>query len=182
VRVRHNLAETYIKLERYPDAERELRHVLAIAPYAGKARLVFAKVLVDQGKYWEGIAEYEKVLAEPEADIDLARLNLELVCKILEDKYQKIIDRDPNNAQAHYSLGVVYSKQDKFEQAVSAYQRAIHIQPDYKEALYNLAVTFELTQDVERAVQHYEMITKLNGKKDDLDAAVNTRLKELLRK
>ena len=39
-------------------------------------------------------------------------------------KYNEIIKKEPNNAQAYYSLGVVYSKIKRTDDAIQFYQRA----------------------------------------------------------
>jgi curved DNA-binding protein CbpA len=47
----------------------------------------------------------------------------------LISEYKRIIDMEPNNAEAHYNLGCVYEKQDMIDAAISEYQIASYIDP-----------------------------------------------------
>ena len=46
--------------------------------------------------------------------------------------FNKALDLDPTCAEAHYALGVIYSKKGMNDEALSAYTKAAEINPDYK--------------------------------------------------
>jgi predicted aspartyl protease len=52
------------------------------------------------------------------------------------------IEKEPDNKQLHFSLGVVNEKLGNAEEAVKAYENAIYIDPDYFDAVYNLGAFY----------------------------------------
>jgi len=65
-----------------------------------------------------------------------------------EDNLKLAIEKEPNNKQLYFSLGVVYENLEKPEEAVKAYKKAIEIDADYFDANYNLGA-FYFNQGVE---------------------------------
>jgi len=54
------------------------------------------------------------------------------------DKFQQVVRLAPDNAEAHFSLGVIYESQKRYADALNSYQRAADLNPekrDYKEAV-----------------------------------------------
>ena len=51
----------------------------------------------------------------------------------LEDA-QKKVRQNPNDADAHYNLGVAYYNLGQYQEAVASYKEAIRIKPDYANA------------------------------------------------
>ena len=55
------------------------------------------------------------------------------------DKFQQVVRLAPDNAEAHFSLGVIYESQHHYKEALASYsQRAAEINPqkrEYKEAV-----------------------------------------------
>ena len=49
------------------------------------------------------------------------------------------IQKDPNNSELQYNLGVISAEADDFEGSKKYYQRAIELKPDYTNAYINLA-------------------------------------------
>lgn len=45
-------------------------------------------------------------------------------------EYRRIIEEEPDNGEAHYSLGCIYEKQDMIDEALSEYQIASYIDPE----------------------------------------------------
>lgn len=52
----------------------------------------------------------------------------------------RAIELDPNNAEAHDDLGVVYAKFNRLSLAVEHFQTAIRLDPGYQKAYHNLAI------------------------------------------
>lgn len=55
---------------------------------------------------------------------------------------EEIIQKDPDNTDAHYRLGVIYSKQGNMDQSAREFLSVISIDEDYPKALYNLGVIY----------------------------------------
>ncbi|MEO8254987.1 MAG: tetratricopeptide repeat protein [Flavobacterium sp.] len=104
-----------------------------------------ALILVDQGK----IAEAKKAVSDARAanpddsSLMLTEANLYLQTKDF-DKYKQIItevlQKNPNDAELVYNLGVISANANKNEEAEKYYKRAIEIKPEYTNAYINLAV------------------------------------------
>lgn len=65
-------------------------------------------------------------------------------------RWKRIIEIDPNNAQAHNNLGVAYESKGNFEAALAEYKSAIEIDPDNK--IYN--------SNYKKFKEHYERANK----------------------
>ena len=52
--------------------------------------------------------------------------------------FKKVSELSPNDAAAHFNLGVAYKSEGQFEHAITSYRRALVLKPDYVEALNNL--------------------------------------------
>ncbi len=54
------------------------------------------------------------------------------------EKFQQVVRLAPDNAEAHFSIGVIYEAQRRYKEAMASYQRASELNPekrDYKEAV-----------------------------------------------
>lgn len=103
-----------------------------------------ALILVQQGKIEEAktaIAEARK--ANPE-DNSLVLSELDLYLKIKDyDTYARLVndalEKNPNNMDLIYNLGVISAERDKLDEAEKYYKRALQIDPNYFNANLNLA-------------------------------------------
>lgn len=159
-RIRTSYALALAKHRKFAEAEEEFRRVLAKEPFNTRARIGLGKSLCDQDKYWEGIQEYEKI-HDPGMNRDLLEENIRLSYAILIKKYLKRLQDEPENAQLYYSLGVMYSKTGKVEEAVNEYRKAVALEPDYKEALLNLAVSLEVLGEGEEAQKYFRKMEQV---------------------
>lgn len=76
-------------------------------------------------------------------DSELATQNIEL--NLMAGNEQEIIntinaqaEKDPDNENLHYYLGIAYSEMDDIEKAEASYRKALEINPDYLDANINL--------------------------------------------
>jgi tetratricopeptide (TPR) repeat protein len=53
--------------------------------------------------------------------------------------FQEMLQREPNNAQLHRLLGIVYETLQRLEDALQAYERARHLEPNDSWTLYHIA-------------------------------------------
>jgi tetratricopeptide (TPR) repeat protein len=70
-----------------------------------------------------------------EANVHYSMGNMDQFKSLLEIATQ----RDPNNAELQYNLGVIAAEAKDFDNSKKYYQRAIEIDPNYTNALINLA-------------------------------------------
>jgi tetratricopeptide (TPR) repeat protein len=82
----------------------------------------------------------------------------------------KSVQLDPAFSGAHLQLGIVYSEQKDFAQAIAEYQSAIKAAPQMEEAHYRLAQAYRATGNPDRAkaeVQTYEQLTKKSAETEE---------------
>jgi Flp pilus assembly protein TadD len=76
--------------------------------------------------------------------------------------YRQAVRLEPQNALAHYGLGVAYSRKGENEQAIAAYREAIRLQPEHADAHYGLGVASGHLSQNEQAVTAYREAIRLN--------------------
>ncbi len=72
------------------------------------------------------------------------------------EKFEQVIRLDPNNAEAHFSMGIIYEAAGNFAEALSSYKKASSSRPDNKE--YKTAIA-----DVEKKAHSKEKVDGLSG-------------------
>jgi len=83
----------------------------------------------------------------------------------VESLLQKAVRLDPKLGAGHLQLGVLYSEQKDFRQAILAYQKAIETSPQMEEAHYRLAQIYKRTGENLKAKQEFEVFDQLSKKK-----------------
>jgi tetratricopeptide (TPR) repeat protein len=63
----------------------------------------------------------------------------------IESLLARSIKLDPKFPDAHFQLGVFYSEQQKYQEAIGEFQAAVKLKPDYAEAHYHLAQAYSHT-------------------------------------
>ena len=178
LRIRYNLAYSYVREGRYYEAEIQFRKVLERTPFIAKARIGLGKALVDQGRLWDGIREYEKI-GDAGPLNELLENNRRAAYRLLSRRYKDILKDRPDDPQVHYSLGVVTFKLGQAQLAADHFQKAVILKPGLKNALFNLALAYEALDQPARAAGPYENLLGLDGEKDYMDRHALSRLAEI---
>jgi tetratricopeptide (TPR) repeat protein len=93
--------------------------------------------------------------------------------------FQKVVDLMPNDAEAHYNLGVILKSKGQLNQAATSYQRAITLKPEYAEAHSNLGNTLKDLGRLDDAITHYRRAIKIQPDSADAHNNLGTTLKDL---
>ncbi|MCC7530782.1 MAG: tetratricopeptide repeat protein [Candidatus Melainabacteria bacterium] len=72
------------------------------------------------------------------------------------EKFEQVIRLDPNNAEAHFSMGIIYEAAGNFAEALSSYKKASSSRPENKD--YKNAIA-----DVEKKAHSKEKADGLSG-------------------
>lgn len=54
------------------------------------------------------------------------------------------VNYDPNDANAHFNLGIILQAQEKLDEAIAAYRKAIQIDPNYANAHNNFEAVLKV--------------------------------------
>jgi tetratricopeptide (TPR) repeat protein len=138
------LANIYMRGRRFPEAEAELRKLVAAHPDQAAARTQLGRVLAAEGKNDDAIAELEAGAKLNPADVSLQRDLAESY--VLARKYDKaevvylaLLTAKPGDAALHQGLGKTLLEQKKFADAEKEFLSAVKLKPDLGTAYGDLA-------------------------------------------
>ena len=114
--------------QRYAEAEREFRDVVALRPDHAEAHYRLGVTLQDQHSLDEAAGSYRNAIAVR-----------------------------PDHIQAHNNLGVVLQLQEKFEEGVASFRRAVELHPDFDEPYLNLGRLQAALGDSKGAAASYRL-------------------------
>ncbi|MBW2981510.1 tetratricopeptide repeat protein [Candidatus Woesearchaeota archaeon] len=102
-----------------------------------------------KGDFLKAISEYKKAmdLNKPEKESIDADKDIK--------EAREAIEKDPNDASAHFKLAYALSEKGDKEGAKKTYQKALEINPDYGASHNNLGVIFSREGNTDEAVKHY---------------------------
>ncbi|MGC1450168.1 MAG: tetratricopeptide repeat protein [Candidatus Sulfotelmatobacter sp.] len=138
------LANIYLRGRRFPEAEAELRKLVAAHPEQAAARIQLGRVLAAEGKNGEAIAELEVAAKMAPADTSLLRDLADLYSSAkkydrAEATYRALLAVSPNDAVLHQDLGKSLLEQKKFADAQQEFLTAVKLKPDLGTAFGDLA-------------------------------------------
>lgn len=81
-------------------------------------------------------------------------------------EYQKRVGRDPNDAAAHFHLGVEYERRGESKKALGAFEEVVRLNPRSAEAHFNLALLHERLNDGRNAIKHIAQAGNLFSEKN----------------
>jgi len=96
-----------------------------------------------------------------------------------EEAYRRAIAAAPENAEAHFGLGVALKARGRLEDAVVSYQRAIELRPDLAEAHNNLGNVLGDLERFDEALVAYQHAAVLNPELEDIHANLGGTLSDL---
>jgi RND family efflux transporter MFP subunit len=102
---------------------------------------VNGQAISSQGDYQKAL---DKALMEKSATFRIKRSTGEVKVRF-----------NMESAAVYNNLGVAYTKDKQYEQAINAYKRSLNLDPKFAEAHYNLASVYALQKKHDLAVEHY---------------------------
>src|SRR5439155_358785 len=143
------------------------------APKANVEGLKKAKELADAGRHQEAIEGYRTYLAKDPTGNPAVYFYLgKSLFETGDDPgatqaFGKAIELKPDMKWAHYFLGNVDIRGERYKEAADAFKKSIEIDPKYAPAHKELARVLTRLQDFPGAVQHYQEYLKLSPQAPD---------------
>ena len=134
------ISEIYSRSNWAKDAKARLEHAARIEPDHPNVRLLRGKLLSED-------ALDDTLLAQA------------------TEEFLAVIDGDPNNAEAHYLLGVLYHGNRQLEQAVEHYKKAIESDPELQDiasekAPIGILARLQLSRTYAKMLQRYQFLDR----------------------
>jgi tetratricopeptide (TPR) repeat protein len=76
--------------------------------------------------------------------------------------FKEAARRDPDNAEAHYRLGLAYRELNEMDYALRAFEQSIRINPDYTEAHYDLGMAYKKFNRYDAALNSFRAAVRLD--------------------
>jgi len=73
------------------------------------------------------------------------------------EKFLQVTKEEPQNANAYYYLGEVYSELGEYENAAGAYENALRLNPEFKDLHYKLGLAYYQMKEYQKAVGELEV-------------------------
>lgn len=127
-------------------------------------------LLLRKNKFIEAETVYKKLLAVDSKDaIALEGLGKAyfFLGKLMESEplFLTVLENKPDQWQAHEFLGLIYSRQQKYDQAKERFYEALSFQPRNVSVNNNLGVTFYLSGNFEEAARIFKGLTTISNKR-----------------
>lgn len=163
------LANIYMRGRRFPEAEAELRKIVAAHPEQGPLHIQLGRILAAQGKNDDAIAEFEAGLRGEDPSSVPADAQRELADlyyaagknEQAETAYRALLGRDTNDALVHRQLGRSLIREKKFTDAQAELISAIKLQPDLVDAYTDLAFAAGENKDYPLVIRVLDVRVKL---------------------
>jgi tetratricopeptide (TPR) repeat protein len=78
-----------------------------------------------------------------------------------QERWEQMLQIDPNDARAHYNLGIVMERAGDAAGAIAHYEQATQIEPDFAMAHYNLAIALQRAGRAAEAADQYEQASRI---------------------
>ena len=168
------MGEIYLRRQQYELARPALEAALRIRPDYRQGHAILAAVYDQLGLFAKAVDEYA-VAASLVDDPDVAntlvqqlllvnakKLFVEERLDLAVREFERILQRSPNDALAHFYLGLIYSTREELDKAADQYQQVLRLMPTHVGARLNLASSFERMNREEDAIGEYRKILQAN--------------------
>ena len=160
-----NLGSAMLQMNKTEAARDAFKKALAIDGENHPALVQLGNVQFGLGEYAEAKKAWEaarKVREEPSVITNLGTLRLQAGdFNEAEKLFRDALKLDPTYAVAHFNLGVIYQKQEKWDLARKSYETATQNNPDYYPAYYNLSLADEALGKVPDAIKDLQQFLKV---------------------
>jgi tetratricopeptide (TPR) repeat protein len=156
--------EVYEDREDYYGAQQFLEKAVELDPTFASAYFWLAWIYMEVGDVNAYNEAFEKAKLFSEKATEKERLFIEAeYADYIENDYEKtfrilkeIIKKFPKEKFAYYQLGVYYSNNNSYQEAIEEFNKSYQLDPNYGWALAGLAATYRKMGDYEKAIECFE--------------------------
>jgi len=187
------LVTIYLQRGEIEKARTGLEHIVRLDPGYKQGRITLASVYDELGRFPKAIEQYAAAISL-ERDYDQARrlaeklilvnaknLYVEGDLDLAIREFEEILNREPDNAMAHFYVGLIHSTRQEVMKAVNEYKAVLQLAPSHLSARLNLAMSFEMMNREEDAIGEYQKILQANPS-ENIAATARTRLRNAERR
>ncbi len=87
--------------------------------------------------------------------------------------YQEVLSIEPNNISAHHMLGVIYSKENRWLEAIKEWEGVLAVAPEADETLRELGCALNMLGDGEKAARLLNRAVEINP--ENIQARIDLR-------
>ncbi len=188
-----DLSRIHVRRGHYKQALSYLERVMTLRPGFEEGRVLLASLYDQLGMFDHATEAYARAVAqatdEQSANALVAQLLLVnakrlFVARRLDEAveaFESVLARDPDNALAHFYLGLIHSSRQDLIKAAEEYQNVLRLVPSHVGARLNLANSYERMNREEDAIEEYRKILQ-SKPSQELAEDVRTRLRSTERR
>ena len=161
------LGVLYSKVDRLDDAIETMKRLARVAPnhvmaHANLSRFYVAKGMILEAEQaqaearrlsWKAELKAQNIKAKS-AEEESRDQEKEIQRRI--ERYQKVIDLDPNDVLGYFSLGSAYLDAKRLSDAKFAFEKAIEVDPHHSPSYFNLGLSLESLGQKDEARRIYQ--------------------------
>jgi tetratricopeptide (TPR) repeat protein len=158
------LVNTAVATNSGAEAESALREYLNQNPKDSSAHVMFGRLLANQDKKEEAIAELNQASGAKDPQILREQAQLLSELKRYDEaaaSYQDLIQQNPKDAGAHHQYGVVLMQQRRFQEALPELIAAVKLDPSLVAAYGDLAVAASESKQYGLSIQALDARAKM---------------------
>lgn len=183
------LALIYLSQRRRPEAIEAFENVVRLQPNNSRARVALGDLYDETSEFSKSIAAYTRALELGGEQINKEALRKQIVLvlakksyaddhlDLAETQFKSILEQDPNNFLAHFYMGLILTREERYEEALNAYLEVVRIVPAHLAARLNIAMLYEQLGREEDAVPEYRAV--IRGGLPGMAETAQRRLKSL---
>jgi len=171
----HGLALSQSKSNQFDEATATYKHITELTPDDLTAWINLAYCLRSKGDKEAEVNALEEALKHGNDPAKTAMVRRALASyyykkgddeslKRSQDEFERSLKDAPDNPEALNGLGLLMSKQKKYDDALRYFKQAVAVRPNFDDAYNNLGVVYEAKKDLLSAKASYRKALQINPK------------------
>ena len=171
----HGLALAQSKSGQFEEAAKSYKHLTELTPDDLTAWINYAYCLRSKGDAEGEVAALEEALKHGADPAKTAMVRRALAgyyykkgdpdsLKRSQDEFERSLKDAPDNPEALNGLGLLMSKQMKYDDALRYFKQAVAVRPTFDDAYNNIGVVYDAKKDIPNAKANYRKALQINPK------------------